>query len=204
MWNRKVIVAAGLGTCLYVAIRVAGPVAAQQIAGAGETGKSALQENERKQERELDVRYAKAYLRLMEATLEKYQSTNGRQPNTIPSSVIEGIQEAKREARIRLNLVENDELRDGAFAVSCAESELRAAEESLHSAEKVRAASSDNVSAAQIELLKAEVEVAKIRVEKARHLSAESPLSNVRYELEQLHEEVRHLRLLVALLLEKD
>ena len=39
-----------------------------------------------------------------------------------------------------------------------------------------------------------------MRIDKAKHLASESPLSNVRFELEQLREEVQELRLLVALL----
>ncbi len=77
---------------------------------------------------------------------------------------------------------------------SCATQEL------LRKAEGANAVSSGTVSASQIELFKADVDRAKVKVEKARHLAAESPLSNVRFELGQLREEVQTLRMFVGLL----
>jgi hypothetical protein len=204
MWNRQWILVAGLAACGCVAIQVAGPLAAQQNESAGKSDENRDREREKKQERELDVRYTKAYLRLMDVTLEQYQETNRRQPNTIPFSVMQVIQEGAREARDRAQFGEKGNLATAEIYVSGAESELRAAQESLRRAENANRVSAGNVSASQVEVFKADVELAKVRVEKARQLAAESPLSCVRYELEQLREEVQQLRMFVALLREKD
>ncbi len=56
------------------------------------------------------------------------------------------------------------------------------------------------ISQGEVDRLIAQRDLAKVKIEKARHLAAESPLSNVQFELEQLREEVQELRLIVALL----
>jgi hypothetical protein len=202
MWHRKAIFVAAL--VAGAAIQPAGPLTAQQIVAASKSDENSTQEKERKQERELDVRYAKAYLRLTEANLEKYQETNRHHPGTIPSSVMQLIQEAARDASERVKFVEKADLSDTGVFVSDAESDLRAAQDSLRQAEAVNRVSSGSVNRAQVELLKANVDLAKIRVEKSRHLAAEPQISKLHYELEQLREEIQELRIFVALLREKD
>ncbi len=204
MCNRKSIVVAGLVACACLAIRVAGPVAAQQNDTAAKSDKDSGQQQEKKQQRELDAQYAKAYLRLMDATLEKYEETNRRQPNTIPASVIYVIKNGARDARDRAQMFDQANPSEATIYVACAEAELRGAQESLQRAEKANSGSADNVSAARMKILKANLELAKIRVEKARHLSDESALAGVNFELQQLREEVQQLRMLVALLGERD
>ena len=126
MWNRQWILVAGLVACGGVAIHVASPLAAQQNSGANKSDKDSDQEKVGKQERELDARYAKAYQRLMEVTLEQYQETNRRQPNTISSSVMQVIQEGAGEARIARNSVKRVTCQTRRFT-SPAQSELRRA-----------------------------------------------------------------------------
>jgi hypothetical protein len=203
VWNRTWLVMAGFVACACLAIRVAGPAAAQQN-DIGKSDKDSDQEKEKNQQLELDTQYAKAYLRLMDATLEKYEDTNRRQANTIPASVMYVIRNGARDARDRVQMLDKADASDAGFYVACAEAELRGAQESLHRAEIANSASSGNVSAAQVAILKANLELAKIRLEKARHLSAESPLSSARFELGQLREDVQQLRMLVALVGERD
>jgi hypothetical protein len=202
MWNRQRILVAGLVACACLAIQATSRLPAQQESSAGKSETESDQENVKKQERELDVRYAKAYLQLTQVTLDKYQDLDRSHPGTIPPNVMRVIQEGVREARDRVQLVGTTNSGDAEIYVSGAESELHAAEESLREAESANAASSAAESALQVELHKAKVELAKIRVEKARHLAGESPLSNVRFELGQLREEVQQLRMFVALLRE--
>ena len=56
------------------------------------------------------------------------------------------------------------------------------------------------ISQGEVDRLIAQRDLAKVKIEKAKHLASESPLSNVRFELEQLREEVQELRLMVVLL----
>src|SRR5271169_1012572 len=114
MWNRRWIFVAGLVACGWLAAQVATPLSAQQKDNAGKSD----EKSDKEKEQELDVRYAKAYLRLMEATLEKYQETNRRLPNTIRPSVMQAIQEGILEARDRVKLAENDDMSDAEIYVS--------------------------------------------------------------------------------------
>jgi hypothetical protein len=198
MWNRRWIFVAALVACGWLTAQIATPLAAQQKDKASTSDKNA------DAEKELDVRYAKAYLRLMEATLEKYQETNRKLPNTIRPSVMQAIQEGVREARERVQLAEHDDMSDAEIYVSSAEADLRSAEEALRKAEGANLQFSGTISQAEIERLKADIDLAKIKLEKARHLASESPLSNVRYELEQLREDVAELRMFVALLRDRN
>ena len=103
----------------------------------------------------------------MEATLEKYQETNRRLPNTIRPSVMQAIQENVREARERVQLAEKDDTSDAEIYVSGAESDLRSAQESLSKAEAANLQFNGTVSAPEVERLKAELDLAKIKVDRA-------------------------------------
>ncbi|HEY4308407.1 MAG TPA: hypothetical protein VGN12_03045 [Pirellulales bacterium] len=152
------------------------------------------------QEKELDIRVAEAYLNLMEATLRKYEDTNRRAPNTIRPTIIQGVQDAVRKARERVQLAQGDDINDSQIYVSSAEGDLRLAEDALSKAEAANRRLSGAISQGEVDRLRAQRDLAKVKIEKAKHLAAESPLSNVRFELEQLREEVQELRLFVALL----
>ncbi|HVU88256.1 MAG TPA: hypothetical protein VHD36_13130 [Pirellulales bacterium] len=203
MGNRRGIFVAGLvlGSSLF--LQWAAPLSAQQKQGAGESG-TKDDAKEKATEKDLDLRYAKAYVRVMEATLAKYQETNRRLPNTIRPTVIQAIQEGLREAQERVKLVDDDASNDGDIFVSGAEAELREEQEALRKAEAANVQFSGTISAEEIALLKARVELATINLQKAKHLGVESDLSNVRFELEQLREEVAELRMYVALLRDRN
>jgi hypothetical protein len=203
MLNRRWISAAGLAICGGLMLQFATPLSAQQkdapAANAQQDDKK-----EKEKEKDLDLRYAKAYLKLMEATLNKYRETNRKLPNTIRPSVMQAIEESVREARERVSLIDKDDTKEGDIYLSGANAELREATESLRKAEAANVQFSGTISAEEIERLKAEVELATINVEKAKHLGSESPLANVRYELEQLREDVAELRMFVALLRDRN
>jgi seryl-tRNA(Sec) selenium transferase len=150
------------------------------------------------------VRYAKAYLKLVEATLAKYQETNRRQPNTIRRGVIQAIQENVRQAQERVQLAGPDDTSHAETYVASAEARLQSAQESLRKAEATNTQRPGTTGQFELARLKAEIELAQVRIDKARHLAAESPLSNVEYELEQLREDVQELRLIVALLRDRN
>jgi hypothetical protein len=198
MYNRRWIFVPVSVACGWLTVQVAAPLWAQQKddAPASEVASGA--------EKDLDVRYAKAYLRLMEATLDKYQETNRRQPNTIRRGVIQAIQENVRDARERVTLAEGDNTSDAALYVSSAEADLRAVQESIRKADTANAQRPGTIGKQEVDRLKADLELATIRVEKAKHLASESPLSNVRFEIEQLREDVQELRLIVALLRDRN
>ena len=200
MWNRRWIIVAALAVCIVPAAHWATPLAAQQKDDQGGSDK----QSEKKKEQELDVRYAKAYLRLAEATLAKYEAANRKLPRTIRPSVMDALKEEVREAQERVQLAESDDTSDVDIFVSSADMDLHEAQVALDKAERTNLQQSGTVSDEEIARLKADLDLAKIRKEKAGHLGAESSLSGVRFELEQLREEVAELRMFVAILRDRN
>jgi hypothetical protein len=203
MVNRRWIFVASLVIGSGFVAQWAAPLSAQQKQAAGE-GDKKDDAKEKETEKDLDLRYAKAYVRVMEATLNKYRETNRKLPNTIRPSVMQAIEEGLREAQERVKLVDGDVSNDGDIFVAGAQAELREEQESLRKAEAANVQFSGTISAEEIALLKARVELASINFEKSKHLGSESSLSNVRYELEQLREELAELRMYVALLRDRN
>jgi hypothetical protein len=191
-----VLVVAGLLACEFLLRQSASPLWGQQKSEPGASETSAAQ----KQEKELNLRYAQAYLAFMEATLARYEESNRNAPNTIRPTIIQGIQDSVRKARERVQMAQSDEVGESQIYVSSAEADLRLAQESLRRAEAANSRNARPFSDGEIARLKSQVELAKVRVEKARHLASESPLSNVRYEIELLREDVQELQLVVALI----
>jgi hypothetical protein len=188
-----------VGACLvsgWLAGQISTPLWGQQEPQLPGADKAADAEKEH----ELDVRVAQAYLTFMEATLRKYEETNRRAPNTIRPTIIQGIQDGVRKARERVQLAQGDDITDSQIFVSSAEADLRLIEDALSKAQNANRRSAGAVSQGEVDRLIAQRDLAKVKIDKAKHLASESPLSNVRFELEQLREEVQELRLMVALL----
>jgi len=201
MEYRRWIFVAGLAVCGLFAAQATSPTSAQQKT---DSGAKSDKDSDKESEHDLDVRYAESYLKLVEATLAKYQYTNTKLPNTIRPAVMQAIQEGVREARDRVQLAKSDDASDAEIYVSSAASELRLAQDALRKAENANLQNSGTILQVEIDRLGAEVELAKVRVDKARHLAKESPLANVQYELEQLREDVQELRMFVALLRDRN
>jgi TolA-binding protein len=201
MRNRPaVFVGVSFFVCCWMAVQFTAPLSAQQKDGTGESG----ERTKEVAKSDLDVRYAKAYLALLQATLDRYEEMNRNAPNTIRPTVIQAIQEGVRDARERVQQMESVETNESAIYVTHAEAELRVSEEVLKRSEAAVARRAGSIGSKEIERLKAKRELDKINVEKARHLASESPLSNLRYELGQLREDVQELRLQVAILQSKN
>jgi ribosome-binding factor A len=187
---------------LLAAIIVAPPWNQQQAAAQAPAEASAQPSDV---ERELDIRYAQARLKLVAATQERFVDINRRVPNSIRRGVMQSLQDSVRDANERIKLAEGTtDATDAEVYVRSAEAQLRTAEEALAKANAANSRSANAVNATEVNRLKAEVELGKVRIEKAKHLAAESPLSNVRYELGQLREMVQELKLQVALLRDRN
>ena len=195
MPKRSWIIVAGLLICACLINQIISPLWGQQKAKSDQPAAG----SDREQETALDIRYAEAYLAFMEATLARYEESNRAMPNTIRPAVTQGIQEAVRKARERVQLAQSDQAGDAQIHVLSAESSLRLAEEALRRAQAANTRTARALSDGEIGRLQAQVALAKVRVEKARHLGSESPLSNVNFELELLREDVQDLKLLMTL-----
>ena len=199
MWNRRWIFALSLSVPGLLAALTLAPPWNQQQAAAQAPAEAAPARSD--VERDLDIRCAQARLKYIEATQERFADINRRVPNSIRRGVMQSLNDAVRDANERIKLAEGtSEANYAEVYVSSAEAQLKTAEEALAKANAANSRSPNAVNATEVNRLKAEVDLGKMRVEKAKHLAAESPLSNVRYELGQLREIVQELRLQVALL----
>jgi hypothetical protein len=185
----------GLVACWCVA-HFGTPLWAQKNEGDG----AAPEAKQSDAESALAVRYAKAYLRVMQATLARYEEMNRISPNTVRPGVIQAIQQNVADAKQRVEQAQSGKELDSTIYVSRAEARLQLTEDIVRKAEASRARFAGAVSQGEMERLQAELELAKVRLDKARHLASESSLSNVRYELDQLREDLQELRIFVALL----
>jgi hypothetical protein len=151
-------------------------------------------------DQELDMRYAQAYMRLMEATLAKYEEMNRRQPNLVRPAVIQAIQQGIARARDRVAWSQGDHATRSGIYTTRAEAELQLAEDGLRKAEAVNQQRAGTIAAGEVERLRAQRDFCRIKLEKTRRLASESPAANARFELDQLREDVQDLRLQVDLL----
>ncbi|MBI2826731.1 MAG: hypothetical protein HYX69_18825 [Planctomycetia bacterium] len=196
-YRRRLFLVAVLAACGWFTAQVASPLPAQQKSGTPAASKD--------QNGTLNVRYANAYLKLVEAELRKLQDTNRKLPGTIRPSVIEAMEAAVGEARDRLNAAQKQQSdMEGGLYLLAAQSELKAAQESLGKAEAANREVPDTVGRFEVARLQAALELAQVKLEKARILDADSPLAQVQWEIEQLREQVQDLRLIVALLRDRN
>ena len=157
MQNRSWFCAGILTLFGYLTVRFAAPGVAQTKDDVS------VSRNAASEKQELDVQYAKAYLRLVEATLARYEETNRRQPNTMRRGVIQALEENVRKAKERVQLAERDETHHADIYVASAEARLRSSEESLRKAETANLQRRRTISKTEVARLKAEVELAQLR-----------------------------------------
>jgi hypothetical protein len=201
MSNRRMTaLGVSLLVCYWLAAQAAAPLLAQPKDSAGESDKNTVSA----EEKALNLRYANAYLALLEVTLAKYEDMNRAAPNTIRPTVIQAIKNAVSDARSHLAQTESDEKNASEIYVKTAEARLQVSEDILKRSEAAVARNANAISPQEIARLKAARDLDKVKVEKARHLALESPLSNLQFEVTQLHEDVQELRMAVAILQSKN
>jgi hypothetical protein len=199
MRNRqRWIFAAGLLACGWLVAQVSAP----SLAEAQNEAKDKPKQNSTE---ETDIRYAQAYVKLMEAELAKLNFSNRAVPGTIRPAVLDAARLAVREAQDRVKLAKkSDDIPDHEIYVDGAKAELNYAQESLRKAEAANLQVSGTVSDVEMARLKAQFELAKVRVDVAGNLKGASPLLQAQFELEQLREQVQQLRIMVSLLRDRN
>ena len=199
MRNRqRWIFAAGLVACGWLTAQLSAP----SQADAQNDSKDKPKQNSSE---EIEVRYAQAYVKLMEAELAKLNFSNRAVPGTIRPAVLEAAQVAVREAQDRVKLAKkSDDIPDHEIYVDAAKSDLKYAEDSLRKAEAANLKFGGTVSDTEMARLKAQLELAKARIEVAGNLKGASPLIQAQFELEQLREQVQQMRIMIALLRDRN
>ncbi len=190
------VLAAGLLLCGWLTAQVCPRLLADQ------QDQKAADKKEEKED--IQVQVAKAYVKVVEAEYNKYAETNRKLPGTIRPQVMQALQTAIREAQDRVKLAQNDDMSDGEIYIASAKADLLDAEEALRKANAANLQFADTVGPSEVARLKAVIDLAKLKVQMADKLSSDTPLSRVSWELEQLREEVQELRLIVALLRDRN
>ena len=194
MRNRqRWIFAAGLVACGWLTAQLSVP---SQADAQNESKDKPKQDSKE----EVNVRYAQAYAKLMEAEVAKLNFSNRTVPGTIRPAVIQAAQVALREAQDRVKLAKkNDDIPDHEIYVEAAKAYLAYSEESLRQAESANLKFGGTISDVEMARIKAQLELAKTRVEVANNLAGESPLLQAQYELELLREQVNQLQIVLLL-----
>jgi hypothetical protein len=192
MGSRRWVLLGGLVLCGWFGMQIVSPLLARQDTDPGKS-ENAVASNE---EKDLNVRYAQAQLKLMEATLAEFAERNRRNPNTIRPAAIQLVRGYIAKARQRVELAQGGPTNASQAYVLRAEADLRLAEDNLKRSEAVNKQLANTVSAGEMARLSARRDLARVKVEKARHLASESPLSNVQFEIDELRDAIQELQLL--------
>jgi hypothetical protein len=145
--------------------------------------------------------YAQAVLEVAQADLAKAREANARAPETIPSSVVRGLQSDVAMAQARVSAMQGPiaEGADNPYTLA-AKDALSFAEENLQQAQTVNSRVPGAISKAELDRRQADVDLAKARLQVAGLLGKVSPQEAAQWELLQLQEDVHDLRFRVRLL----
>jgi len=143
----------------------------------------------------LNVRYARAYLKLAKMDLQKVLDMNSHVPGTFPDVVVEPLRQVVRIAESQLQQAlngngggrQNMDLHNVEAAVMVAETRLQQAT----AANKRMPGSFDE---GEVERLRLGAEVARLALAKARAASVQSVVNHLQADVEELRQEVLQLR----------
>lgn len=147
---------------------------------------------EPKELRELEIRHAKVYAQLAQLNLQAAEELNAKVPGTLSVPYIDRLRELVFVANGRLKALESNGP-PGNLRLVVAQSELNIAEGNLQRGIDINQRVPGAVSGHGIERLKLTVELAQINVQRAR-IESPSPLVDLKWELDRLHEDVTELR----------
>jgi hypothetical protein len=145
--------------------------------------------------------YAQAVLEVAQADLAKAREANARAPETIPTSVVRGLESDVAMAKARLASMQGPTATgaDSPYTLA-AKDALVFAEDNLKQAQTVNSRVPGAISKAEMDRRQADVDLAKARLQVAGLLSQATPLEAAQWELLQLQEDMHDLRFRVRLL----
>lgn len=149
----------------------------------------------------LDVRYARAALRLAQLDLERVLEANRRVSGIYPASVVEPLRQvvAIAEEQLQQTLA-----RDGgnlhAIHLRNAEAAVKVAEADWQRAQSQNRRLPGTMSDIDLERARVAAEVARLGLTKAISVNPESPMEHIQWQLEELRKEVLRIRSQVEIL----
>jgi hypothetical protein len=94
-----------------------------------------------------------------------------------------------------VELAQSGETNDSRLHVLRAEADVRLAEDSLKRAEATNKRLANTISPGEMARLVAARDLARLKVERARQLASEPPLSHLRFDVDELREDVQEIQL---------
>jgi hypothetical protein len=156
-------------------------------------------------EDDLDVRYARASLKLAQLNLDKALQANQRYRGTMPDSVLQPLRELVQIARVELQEAPRGKDRDvHALRVRFAEAGVAPAEAALRSAETVNQRAPGTVSPTELDRLRLQLEVARLALARAQAGSGGSNLDDLQRQLLELRKDLLQLQVRVEQLVVRD
>jgi hypothetical protein len=196
---------AKLGWACAVLLAMAALLGAEPFLVVSAQDNSTPSQKKNEELHQAQINYAKALLKIAEADLAKAREANRKVADTIPRSVIIGLQNdvAMATARVKGMLgLEKDE-KENSY-VTAAQDAIAYHEEMLRKTQQANARVPGAISKLEIDRRQAELEAARARLEVARLMSTASPLEATEWELLQLQGDVHALQFRVQLLQERN
>jgi hypothetical protein len=147
------------------------------------------------------IAYAKSVLAVAQADLAKARDANSKTAETIPSSVVRGLQNDVAVAQARVSMMDGTAPAGGENPyMIAAKDALAFAQENLQQAQSVNIRVPGAIGQVEINRRQADVELAKARLDAASMLSKVSPQEAEEWELLQMQEQLHDLGFRVGLL----
>jgi hypothetical protein len=143
----------------------------------------------------VDVRYARAQLRLAEANLDRVEQRNKKYERTVPSSVVAEYQDDVRVAKTRLQQATTGRsANEFQVWLGRAEAERRSAETAWKNASAANNSVPGTVAPSDVERLRLRAEVAKLQLERGQALVNAGRDSQLQWQSELLDNQVQRLK----------
>lgn len=143
----------------------------------------------------IDVRFARAHLRLAQLTLQKAQDMNKRTRGTLSNDLIQLFADEVDVARVELETaLKSDGLDQYASWIRRSELLVRVAETKLKRASEANRISPGTISALDIERFRLGLEVAQLRLERGRALADASLDKKLAWEVDLLSDSLSRLQ----------
>ncbi len=152
---------------------------------------------EQKGEESPNVRYARAALRLAQVTLQEANEANQRMPKTVPETDVSRLDQNARLAELQLKAALDPSIHGfHGENLLLAESAIKVAEADYQKALQANKKFPGAVGKSKLERLRLEVEVSRLHLEREKTLGEDtaSRMTELHWQLEQLRDEVLHLR----------
>ena len=144
----------------------------------------------------LDVRYARAQLRLAETNLRKVELTNERFAKTLSAAVISEYQEDLVIAKAQLqNTLQGGELDQYTTWVRAAESNWKSAEANYKNASSANQKQPGSVGGIDLDRIRLRVEITRLQFERGKALASAPMDKKLQWQISVLNDEVARLKI---------